>query len=152
MGVCFKMEYDDFSLSENFERMASEYYKALNSKGFVFMRFDDLQNEKLKLLTKTIQQLAYFEAMLTSLKRYQSKKIFDLKKLTEFQKNDLSKMYNITLPKTKQNLDFPSLENIISFEAKIIKSYFELLELEDDNAKHITIKNMLSSRLDILAN
>lgn len=146
------MEYDDFSLSENFEKMASEYYKVLNKKGFVFMRLDDSQREKLKLVTMTTQQLAYFENLLSSLKRYQSKKIIDLRSITEFQKNDLAKMYNIPLPKIHQKTDFPNLENIISYEAKIIKSYFELLELEDDSEKHTTIKNMLSSRLDILAN
>lgn len=152
MGVCFTMEYDDFSLSENFERMASEYYKKLSTKGFVFLRLDNVQNEKLNLITKLITQLVYFKNMLSLLKRFQSKKILDLKNISEFQKNNLLKIYNVTLPKTNQKTDFPNFENIISSEAKIIKLYFELLELEDDSEKHTTIKNMLSSRLDILAN
>ena len=145
------MDYDDFSLSSNFEKMASEYYSALEKKGFVFIRLDDAAKQKQRLAEKTLELLVQDFSMLSSIGRFQTKKINDLKNLTQEQINQMTNLYHLTKPQST-NKRPANFESIISMEASVLKAFFELYNLEDDEAKHASIKSMINARLDLLAN
>lgn len=152
--VCF-MEYDDFSLTANFEKMSKEYHKALQEKGFVFVRLDEIQTEK-----EASSKQAYLSLMsavdLYQKINYRFKNKFastlnNLKNLTQFQIKDFEKMYPHAITQKKEQFKFPSFDKIISVEATVLKNLFHLLDLEDEPQKHTLIKNMITSRLEILA-
>lgn len=145
------MNYDDFSLSQNFENMAAEYHKTLQDKGFVFVRLDNTSAKNFAL--KAAQEMAYMLAILTVASRNplgRNALLMSLKNLSEIQLQSLIKLYCLNPPKTPVAKS-ANFEIIVSCVASVLKALFDLYEHEDNTEKRILIKNMIDQQLDTLS-
>lgn len=151
------MEYDDFSLSSNFEKMSKEYYEVLKNKGFVFVRLDGSKQERDNHIKEAYSSLIFAKNFYGQISyKFKNKfagTITSLKNLTEFQITDFTRLYNLQSNQQEQKQNIPlSFDKIIKAESNVIKSLFNLLNFEDDHEKHTLLKNMINARLELLSN
>lgn len=146
------MEYDDFSLASNFEKLATEYYKALEKKGFVFIRLDENEKEKQILIDKIYTAMRILLTSLRKMPMQKSRLFSKLINLTEIQIGTLKETYNYKKEEIPQTNMRMTIENLIGLEADILKKLFALYEIEDGENEHVLLKNMINERLGVFAN
>lgn len=146
------MEYDDFVILNDYSKMAQAYYDSMQKQGFVFMRLDSVVEKKMELVCDSSAQ---FEKVLKNYidnkrfirNRSLLNKINELEKLSQKQYNDFCNSYNLKQQQIKTNND-KSID-IVKDEAKLLKTLFELYQLEDEEAKRYLLKSVIEGRLDV---
>ncbi len=150
------MIYNDFLLPQNFEKVAKAYHSALQNKGFVFVRLDDVGMQKTNIL-KELDGLFFgaFKQFEKSKKFAKGKSLIDLLekliKITPQQHNEILQIYNILPTQKNTKTQEPTFINLISSEGKLLKMLFALLQNEDDENKNLFLKSIIEKRLEILS-
>lgn len=144
------MNYDDFSLLDDYGQIAKAYFENMKNKGYAFVRLDDVNQKKMQQVQKVadllFDRVGAYNKIKPYLKDAQIQFWQQLCSLSISQCESIKRLYNI-VPQTlakKQDLG-----KLVSAEAKILSELFELLFMEQDENFAI-IKNMIFERLQIL--
>ena len=99
----------------------------------------------MQALDKTLELASRFPMGRTAL-------LTKLKNENQSQIKQITNLYNLTNTNSQQKVSGLGIEAVLANEANVLKSLIELLDLEDDEAKRLAVKNMLMARLDIISN
>lgn len=150
------MNYNDFSLPQNWQTIAKAYGESLKDKGFVFIRLDENQNKKNQIASTCHTSLSnleiFYKQALRRTNQKQAQAINKLSLLSQELAKQLDSFYTIKKENVSQNLsnNFNFLINIFKNETSLIKQLMLLLDEEDNKELRQFLKTSLTSRLETL--